>query len=144
MATSRIIKVWDGPADNPHACGQTVLVHGGDYKEVFERLNARDIYKFLQKHCVGHLDTDHNRSVLDYKLAGFSFDVRMSWPLEDLRISRGESRYSHKKMTEEEWQTIMGNGVNTTVYMSVYYDGYYVIHDRDITLQEAVDYILNM
>lgn len=144
MATNRIIKVWDGPADNPHAYGQTVSINGYDYKEAMEKLNARSIYKFLQNYCIGQLDTDCHRSVPDYKLAGFTFDVRMCWPLEDLRVGRGESRYSWKKMTKEEWQTIMGQGVNTTLYMSVYYDGYYVIHDRDITLQEAVDYILNM
>lgn len=121
-----------------------IYIDGEDYKSILKNLNARKLFKEIERRSVGHIDTDNRCWIERIYMGGLEIDVQPYSKLRNLRHDRGCPRWSPIKMTTEEWDSLTRDGVNTKFVMTVDYRDNRVVDDMEISIRDLVDYFLNM
>lgn len=129
---------------NNYAEKALIYIDGEDYKGILKNLNARKLFKEVEKRSVGHIDTDNHCWIDRIHVDGLEIEIQPYSKLKYLRSVRGCPRWSPVKMTTEEWNTLTRDGVNTKFYITVDYRWNRVVDDMEISFRELVDYFLNM
>lgn len=137
--TRRTIKQMNNYAEKAF-----VYIDGEDYKSILKNLNARKLFKEIERRSVGHIDTDNRCWIERIYMGGLEIDVQPYSKLRNLRHDRGCPRWSPIKMTTEEWDAITREGVNTKFCITVDYRFSRVVDDMEISIRDLVDYFLNM
>jgi hypothetical protein len=121
-----------------------IYIDGEDYKSILKDLNARKLFKEIERRSVGHIDTDNRCWIERIYMGGLEIDVQPYGKLRNLRHDRGCPRWSPIKMTTEEWDALTRDGVNTKFCATVNYRSHRVVDDMEISIRDLVDYFLNM
>lgn len=129
---------------NNYAEKAFVYIDGEDYKSILKDLNARKLFKEIERRSVGYIDTDNHCWIDRIYMDGLEIDVQPYGKLRSLRADRGCPRWSPIKMTTEEWNALTREGVNTKFCVTVDYRYNRVVDDMEISIRDLVDYFLNM
>jgi hypothetical protein len=121
-----------------------IYIEGEDYKNILKNLNARKLFKEIERRSVGHIDTDNCCWIDRIYVDGLEIEIQPYSKLRELRHDRGCPRWSPIKMTTEEWNALTRDGVNTKFFVTVDYRYNRVVDDMEISIRELVDYILSM
>lgn len=121
-----------------------IYIDQEDYKGIIKNLNARKLFKEIERRSVGHIDTDNYCYIDKIHVSGLNIDIQPYGKLRDLRRERGGPRWSPIKMTTEEWDALTRDGVNTKFFVTVDYRYCRVVDDMEMSVRELVDYFLNM
>lgn len=121
-----------------------IYIDGEDYKSILKNLNARKLFKEIERRSVGHIDTDNHCWIDRIYMGGLEIEIQPYSKLRNLRYERGCPRWSPIKMTTEEWNALTRDGVNTKFCVTVDYRYSRVVDDMEISIRELVDYFLNM
>jgi hypothetical protein len=121
-----------------------IYIEGEDYKNILKNLNARKLFKEIERRSVGHIDTDNRCWIDRIYVSGLEIEIQPYSKLRSLRYERGCPRWSPIKMTTEEWDALTREGVNTKFFVTVDYRYNRVVDDMEISIRDLVDYFLNM
>lgn len=121
-----------------------IYIEQEDYNGILKNLNARKLFKEIERRSVGHIDTDDRCWIERIYMGGLEIDVQPYSKLRNLRHDRGCPRWSPIKMTTEEWNALTRDGVNTKFCVTVDYRCNRVVDDMEISIRDLVDYFLNM
>jgi hypothetical protein len=122
-----------------------IYIDGEDYKGILKNLNARKLFKEIERRSVGHIDTDNYCWIDNIYVCGLEINIQPYPSLRELRHERGYPRWSPIKMTSEEWNALTREGVDTKFCVTVDYRRYdRVVDGMEISIRDLVDYFLNM
>ena len=121
-----------------------IYIDQEDYNGILKNLNARKLFKEVERLSVGRIDTDNYCWIDNIYVSGLEINIQPYDKLRNLRRDRGCSRWSPIKMTTEEWDTLTRDGVDTKFCVTVDYRYSRVVDDVEISIRELVDYFLNM
>lgn len=121
-----------------------IYIEQEDYNGILKNLNARKLFKEIERRSVGHIDTDNYCWIDNIYVSGLEINIQPYNKLRSLRHDRGCPRWSPIKMTTEEWDALTRDGVNTKFFVTVDYRFSRVVDDMEISIRELVDYFLDM
>jgi hypothetical protein len=121
-----------------------IYIDGEDYKGILKNLNARKLFKEVERRSVGQIDTDNYCWIDNIYVSGLEINIQPYSKLRELRHERGCPRWSPIKMTTEEWDALTREGVNTKFHVTVDYRYNRVVDDMELSIRELVEYFLNM
>lgn len=121
-----------------------IYIEQEDYNGILKHLNARKLFKEIERRSVGHIDTDNYCWIDNIYVSGLEINIQPYNKLRDLRRERGCPRWSPIKMTTEEWDSLTRDGVDTKFCVTVDYRYNRVVDDMEISIRELVEYFLNM
>ena len=121
-----------------------IYIEQEDYNGILKNLNARKLFKEIERRSVGHIDTDNHCWIERIYVGGLEIEIQPYSKLRSLRADRGCPGWSPIKMTTEEWGALTRDGVNTKFFVTVDYRYNRVVDDMEISIRELVDYILSM